>query len=1501
MSLKDAIQSLLRSRLSAYDPSLDTSEGSPIDTEVVQPVIARLGTFPLDTDVRAFIKARINENFSNIYTDGELEDLFINPLETILEPIILEESSVQINQSLVNADTMADEELDDNVANYFVERRDGGFSTGFARAYYNSPTQLVITTDNQVQSKSGLNFFPSANFEISSAQMLANREGFLFFVDIPLIAENAGSNYNIAANEIVSIDGLKSPIKITNLSKFSGGEDRESNQDLVIRAENSRTEQSLNTKRGAIARTMDIFSGIKTMQVVGAGEFGMERDILMGSSEGLVYRAVKGGTFGNWVYLDNSLRYKNPNFSVEIGDKLKFNVDVIGDLHEALIEKIIFVSGELMFLQLDRSFPTLYGQLLDGVLVKPGAITVSKVPEGTFSATVPSDKIHLYGYSDIYVAPFSTEDNFATINNLFDSNSFFRTETGQVSAGDNLFNTSPITDFITLGVLEGDVLTLETGTNAGTFKILSVTTSGLRVNSTFTNTETAIRSKIHRGLTVNYIAPRTTILPFYGSISDLTLTIGSPIFITTTNTQTYGAQVGDTIEVLSGQNKGIYKIIAFDLGLGGFGPIVDRNATASDSFVSYTIYREQAGIVPSFTRVKNIEILDTNSQSTGFFVPYGDFVDVRAKCDFEGIERIETVLDKKLFFLPSIAGVTLTNTPATPGAGVDARYTQKLESYDGTLKTVSCLGSNPIQTVEINIPPFIADSLNLVAADNPPKHSVMALVSKKDLHFLTDPFGNPLTSPLAEAKREDVLTVINNLNEDNYLIKDLRVLSLWGKSNNGHYAVALAEIEGEFKYDPVTSFISMINHGILLGSGLPFLSESEYMLIYEYATDFFNPSGFLEAILIPRVKATFDFLGFSINLNDVRNFVVNACVSQYSIGTAPRGELRCYTKEPVTVALYTEPTITKNNDLLSTTEFKELLPFGSTLKPKRVRIISDVSSGQIYPQSSEDQQVSFWARNASQKYPASTSLYLTDGDSFVKRGVKEGDTLEFYPQINDYSSRGLQVSSYLGITNSGSNIVQFIWPSSRNNSTAIQSGQVLAIDSGSDKGIYKIIEVVSDSYPTYKVKVDKILTNTTSSYPASVVFTGTCIGGTLVINDISLPGILNTGDWITIYAATSTTILTAGEDKAYIGSYEVTGVSPGSATLNRTDPFPANANILWIHHKAPLNTPSPTTGGGTEISENFIRIRLYSNTLEQRNIDINWAASPSPLDSASKDQIILDNSLTSPGSIVNFSHMSPFRIKRKGVKIISSTEMKEFYDRGLYYIDIPVIALGSSKDFYFKKGSVFSISGAYDIEGYKIIPDNFALTFSTKETGNILFPSSILPSGSTYSESNYISLSGQNIKINYESVSLINSIQQFYDSPLDRVIDSNMLAKSFLPAYVYLTVNYTGGRDTDVMAQAIISYISNIPADTNIISVDEIIEILKKNLAFSVENPIEIVSVVHGNDRKLVTLRSENNIGFTSPNTYRGIQKMIFFFPGKDLSKETVIPEGIEYIKLIRS
>lgn len=1489
--LKDAIESLLRSRLSAYDPSIDTSVGSAADIEIVQPVIARLGTFPLDTSTREFIKARIVENYPDVYTEGELETLFINPLETILEPVILEEKTVQTNQSIVNADTMSEEELDDLCANSFVERDVGGFSTGFVRAYYNSPTNISITTDNQVTSKSGLIFFPSANVEISSAQMLLNREGFLFYVDISVIAENPGKQYDIDVDQILSVADLKNPVRVTNLNAFTGGSNKDTNAELVTKYETSRTEQSLVTKRGAVSRTTSLFSDVKTMQVVGSGEKGMERDLLMGSSDGLIYMSFIGGIFGSWVFINNYLRFKDPLQAVEIGDRIKFNTTTFGDLRIAKVEKILFQNGSKYFLQLDTNFSTIYGQAIDGVLLKPGTITVSKVPEGTFSSTVPSEKIHLYGYSDTYVASNTIRSAFVNVSNIFDEKPLVGTEGGQIVTNDNKFECTPPIDFLAAGVKAGDSLTLETGLSVGTYEIIYVDPILIRISTLFTNTEISLRAKIHRGVSINYTEPKTVKLPFFGTISDMSTTNGSKLVQTTTNTLSYGASVGDIVEIYSGPNVGKYTLTAFDTFLGGYGPILDRPLVATDSFVKYSIYEQKEGIVPAFLRISDCEILDASNQSTGYKIPYGDFVDIRAKCSFETVNPEEAVLDRRLFFMPGVP-FPIPNDPAIPGAGVDARYTQRLESYDGILRKVTCLGTNPIQTVEINIPPFLTNGFG--------KNAVLGLVSKKDLDFLTDPFGNPQTSPLAKSKPGYILTVKGNINEESYMIKDVRRLSLWGKNTNGHYEIALIRIDGEFKYDPVTNLLALIDYGGLLGSGIPTMSLADYMKIFEYSTSWSDPNSFLESVLIPRVHSTLLFLGFSITLDETKQFIYSTCMASYSVGEAPRGELRCYAKEPITVKFYTEPVSTSVNDSLSSTEFLQLLDYSSTVPRKKVKIAPELKSGQLYPLSYAEQSVDKWARNATQEYPASVYFSLLD-DSFITKNIRSGDRLDFLPAINDYSSRYKQVSSYLATTVAGSNELRFLWPTVRNNQTGFLIGQVVCIDSGPDTGIYTVTDVVSDSPGNYRVKLNKTLTHTTLTYPTSLFFnSGTCLAGSTVINDVNITGVVTAGDWVSIYAATSTAILTAGEDEEYIGSYLVTGVGLGFAQLARSAPFPANANILWVHHPAPSVSPTPTTGGGTEITTQYVRVRHYSNTVETRVVDIDWTVTPNPLDITSSKQLKLNTSLTTNGSTVNFAHKAPFRVVRPGVKIISSTEMSNNRENGLYYVDVPVLSLGTSQEFLFEENTPFEIIGGYEMEGYTIHPDNFSLTYSIRETGFVKIPSSIVPTGSEYNSTNKILLSGRNIKINYDAVDLIAAIQEFYDSPQDRVVCANMLVRSMLPSYPYIDIAYVGGRDTATIADEIITYITNIQASDNQISVDKLIDTLKRNLAAKVYTPITLVSLTHGNDRKIRALRSKDSVGYLDTPIYRGDPRTIIFYAGKDISNETVIPD-IEYVRLTRS
>jgi len=127
-----------------------------------------------------------------------------------------------------------------------------------------------------------------------------------------------------------------------------------------------------------------------------------------------------------------------------------------------------------------------------------------------------------------------------------------------------------------------------------------------------------------------------------------------------------------------------------------------------------------------------------------------------------------------------------------------------------------------------------------------------------------------------------------------------------------------------------------------------------------------------------------------------------------------------------------------------------------------------------------------------------------------------------------------------------------------------------------------------------------------------------------------------------------------------------------------------------------------------------------------------------------------------------------------------------------------------------------------------------------------------------------------------------------------------MLVRSMLPSYPYIDVAYVGGRDTTTIANEIITYITNIQASDNQISVDKLIDTLKRNLAAKVYTPITLVSLTHGNDRKIRALRSKDSVGYLDTPIYRGDPRTIIFYAGKDISNETVIPD-IEYVRLTRS
>lgn len=1094
MAFEDELRNFIEGRLLAYDPGIDLSPNSPAQLKIVEPTIKRFGIDPFSTDIPTFIRDRMIQEFPDMAADdgGMIEDILSKPFQLLMEPFKREIELVKIGSSLVNAGIMSEEEADSLGANWFSDRDTGDYSSGPVRLYYSQPSASRVTTDKRLYTNDGRAYFPIQNYNISARQMAFNRQGNLYFLDITVRAEATGDSYNVDKGEITGIEEVPGVIKVANLSAFITGDPAETNEEYIERVENSLTDRSLLTKRGVLARVPATFDGVRALQIIGAGDPGMNRDILTGTGQGFLHLAGQAVVYGDWLWISQiTYRDDGPVNSItpQPGDTIRFHptspAPAATTVVEALVVSILSSTTNLYLMQIDRS-PYAAGTVQEGAfaLLKPGTLTISNVPGGISSSVVVADNtVHIGGHTDVFARPTQDEEVQTTISNVTDDAPLLAITDLTVPDPDQNVVESLLSDFVVAGVRPNDDLVIETGAGyAGTYKILEVTSATtLRLSSIFDLALAAPqRARIVRNIRLDLVSPKIPKLPFTNSpVSDLQTDVGSNEFrFATINIQDYNAKVGDVVNILEGPDSGEFTIIAFGSVAGSV--LVDRVATATGANLSYEIYTKQVGLTRPLVRVKGVEVLDSTGQVTGISVPYGDAVDIRPVADFEGAGKDKTTYDKQLIIFPDMpewASSGLTDDHIALGTinnTHDARYTLGLEEADGVIRKVTHHSSNQIETTEINVPPFLW---------NGRRDKIIALVSRTDTEFPTTVTGTHRTSDLAEAKVGDSITIHDGPNQGKYIILDHRVLELWGKDDAGHRKVALIQVDPPFKVDPIRTALELINDI----EGTTFFNATALYGFLQYAADWDNASGFYETFLTQlRTNLTNDLNipGFNTN-DDLRAFFDPLIRSSYSVGPSAKGTFRTYFLEPVSTEFYFDE---------DPTTF-ELASDGS----KSFRIDPSLEAAQILPASVTYTDPSLWNRNIGVSLAQDEFAYLTSGSSFPMRGVRAGDQLEIYPALNDLPARGSMTSSWLCITQSGSNTVQLILPQSNatdeigyggaDNYALLEAGQLFFIDSGPDSGAYVITKVVQQTWgsnpPVLKIQLDRPLTHTTESFPVN--------------------------------------------------------------------------------------------------------------------------------------------------------------------------------------------------------------------------------------------------------------------------------------------------------------------------------------------------------------------------------------------------------------------------------
>ena len=112
-------QAFIEDLLLRYDPNLDLSQGGAVQTQIVAPILARLGTDPFDTDVATFVTARIQETHPTLsITEADaLQDVLISPMRVLIESVSREVRLVKLRSHIENVESISDSEVDSLVGN----------------------------------------------------------------------------------------------------------------------------------------------------------------------------------------------------------------------------------------------------------------------------------------------------------------------------------------------------------------------------------------------------------------------------------------------------------------------------------------------------------------------------------------------------------------------------------------------------------------------------------------------------------------------------------------------------------------------------------------------------------------------------------------------------------------------------------------------------------------------------------------------------------------------------------------------------------------------------------------------------------------------------------------------------------------------------------------------------------------------------------------------------------------------------------------------------------------------------------------------------------------------------------------------------------------------------------------------------------------------------------------------------------------------------------------
>ena len=1519
----DDLRSFMEQRFTAADPSLDTSAGSVFDVEVITPLINRLAPDPFDSPLEDFARGRLAAEFPDLVlqTGEPIDDLIVKPMRIMLEPYRRQIAAVVRNQSVEDPTVLNDREADALAANYFVTRKLGGFSVGVARLYFNAPRFVLVVPTNTVSTSAGLNFFPVENQAISSDDMLFNTSGSLFYFDVVVRAENQGSDYNIDRDTLVTVEGLPEAVKVQNPAGFGEGSPREDTETFLSRVETSLTEKSLVTLRGINARILELFDNVRAVSVIGFGDVEMERDVITGSPLSTYGYGTLTASAGLSAILLPAVGdvtdgiASHDTFSgvgVAPGDTFS-QIDLASGsfIDYTVVEVISFEEVRVAPTPPNLVTPTPFflrsrdkGQILLSDI--PGGILQPVTTEGEL--VIAPNQVHIGGALDVFVRAGEPTEQATDLTGIQDGSplhfgielrtfgadlaQFIQvtpaiTAAATTRAADGAPFVGPGDASATIAVKAHDAPSNTipwhpTDDDVGRYLEILGPDYGLLEIEEILGEEVigGTRTVLVKVKTFDENSQASITVSDRSSAFDLSLRIVDKIpqaplvrdhaipqadFNGSSNG--IGSAIGDSVVIENGTDAGIYTIRRILTQMGEDDTLVlDRNLAASGSSFRYRLTDElQVDLVnPRVVKMPLGGVFVADDLQT---VAQDATVSVGGTSNFllAGVEAGDTLeilegANAGTYAIDSVTGTTLEVNPPPPSTGfaltfsvyraftgverpmvrvksvelldsssqptgitgpygdvIDARVRGRLsnrangldvESFSGEVVSTTLFRDAGVDFMAQGILPGYR--MEILEGDNAGEYEIAEVAPPSGAGSPNELTIVPNTGGLGG---KDLVTPITGLR---YRIGEAssgvcRLYFLEPTSVEIDTGLAGARIEFADEGQQKFYRFSQVQGRTLLpapGSGDDDPRDLRVVRSYDAgASDW-------RSILERTDTAESDFYDLEYQVDDIIE-IHEQIPFESSAGTT-FGVLGIFGNVAGlrTVSGQNRVTVPSNSHI----DFTQMGPAGDLAGQ-----LLYVNGGPDEGRYTIDRVVDAKTLELSAVMTASTKGIIGQELATLYDGtvIDPGDGFAWLQDVTDAGQLG-NVGDFVTIFESGSKDVDGVYEIAE-----VNVGSQRVKLTGFDTALLPVVAglltwtissaasgTVEQPFSIYgavakELSVTDVATKDQASIPPTTALPGigNVLAGLATLEDSSNPfGSVVRGDRLEIL------------DGPNRGVYPI---------------FSATAAVITIYNPAPANL------------FNAIEVGAQYRV---------WAGVHGPR------RMITVQGFEGSDARVALGDSMPYRLRRPAVHRVSSTEMEDFTEDGLYYADVEIESMGPGDDRNLADNTRLVVLSGLRADGYTYTVENNVLSFSTFEEVSLNFDRRFLPVGNSDIPENRTELNGRNIRITYESSTTAGLIDDLLRSDAERPVNANPVARHFLPSFVFLTLTYEGGSTASVVGPEIEEYINTL-GPLAVLEVSDIEAFLSRRGSTSIRHPITLVSVTHDIDRTLVVERSQDQIG----------------------------------------